>query len=91
MPSIKRVIVILLWCGLVETRDYTDGSNIVEPSHFFVTHPLTVEDIVEHSPELETSFDTLSPEERIQFAECIAALSDAFSAAFLETLGQGDR
>lgn len=89
MLSIRRILVILLWCSILEANDHSDGSHTVEPSHFFVTNPLfSLENILEGSPELEKDFHELSPQERTELAGCIAALNDVFVSVFLETMSE---
>ncbi len=87
MLFLKRVVLIMAWSGTLGAHDQTDGSHSVEPSHFFIAHPLvTLEDILEDYPELEDSFHNLSPQERAELSQCIAALSDAFLSVFLEQI-----
>ena len=85
MLFVKRVVLIFSWWGALGAYGQTDSSTAIEPSHFFMSHPLlALEDILD-SPDAENAFNELSPQERAEFAACIAALSDAFLAVLLES------
>ena len=87
MFCLKHLFLILLCWTVLEVHSQADGSQDEEPSHFFMTDPLfTLEDILGDSLDLEEAFHDLPPEERTQFAESIATLSDAFLEVLLEAV-----